>query len=67
MKFLWGLNPFKYFLGVLAIGLAIAFPRYWNHWVYFPSFPNALDSMSMALVGTYLLYLCVAEVKGRRS
>ena len=56
----------KFFLGMLAAGLAVAFPRYWNHWVYFPAFPNVLDSLAMALVGGYLLFECIKEAQRRR-
>jgi hypothetical protein len=63
LKLLWGLSSLRYFLGMLAVGLAVAFPRYWNHWVYFPAFPNVLDSAVMALIGSYLLYECVREAQ----
>jgi len=39
--------------GVLAIGLK--FPVYWDRWVYFPSVPNVLDTVFLALAGVYLL------------
>lgn len=51
-------NPVKFFLGILAICWALAFVKYLGHWVYFPVFPNILDSVGMALVGVYLLYDC---------
>ncbi|MGD0396013.1 MAG: hypothetical protein ABSB26_03780 [Nitrososphaerales archaeon] len=61
------LNSIKFFLGFLAIGLAIGFLRYFGRWVYFPWFPNVLDSVAMGAIGAYLLYEVVAEVekKGR--
>jgi len=42
-------------LGVLAI--AVKWPVYWDHWVFFPSVPNVLDSIWMTLTGAYLLLI----------
>ena len=56
MKVLWGLNPVKFFLAACALALAGAFPRYFDHWVYFPFFPNILDSALMGVIGLYLFY-----------
>jgi len=55
-KFLFNLDPVRFFLGSLAIGLAFGFPRYFGHWVYFPWFPNIIDSATMALLGLVLLW-----------
>ena len=49
MKFL--LNPVKFFLGVASIAWALGFIRYFNHWVYFPIFPNILDSLCVECLG----------------
>ena len=62
-KFLFGIDPFRFFLGSLAVALAFGFPRYFDHWVYFPLFPNVLDPMTMALVGAVLLWDVVRKVK----
>jgi hypothetical protein len=37
-----------------TIGLALKFITYFDHWVYFPSFPNALDSTFLILSVIYL-------------
>lgn len=49
-------NPLQFFLGGCALAWALGFIRYFGHWVYFPVLPNILDSLGMALIGTYLLY-----------
>jgi anaerobic C4-dicarboxylate transporter len=49
-------NPLQFFLGASAFAWALSFVRYLGHWVLFPTFPNILDSIGMALIGTYLLY-----------
>jgi hypothetical protein len=36
-----------------TVGIALKFFTYFNHWVYFPSFPNALDSAFLILSVTY--------------
>lgn len=36
-----------------TIGIALKFVTFFNHWVYFPSFPNALDSTFLILSATY--------------
>jgi len=36
-----------------TIGVALKFVTFFNHWVYFPSFPNALDSTFLILSATY--------------
>jgi hypothetical protein len=36
-----------------TIGIALKFFTFFNHWVYFPSFPNALDSGFLILSATY--------------
>jgi hypothetical protein len=62
-KFLFGIDPIRFFLGGLAIGLAFGFPRYFGHWVYFPYFPNVLDSATMAIIGAFLLYDVLRKVR----
>ncbi len=47
-------KPIAFFFGGLALGLAFGFMRYFNHWVYFPIFPNILDSFVMIAIGIYL-------------
>ncbi|MGD6806704.1 MAG: hypothetical protein ACQCN4_07070 [Candidatus Bathyarchaeia archaeon] len=37
-----------------TIGLALKFTTYFDHWVYFPAFPNALDSTFLILSVIYL-------------
>ena len=39
--------------GIFAIGLKFA--SYWDHWVYFPSFPNVVDTMFLSLAAAFLL------------
>jgi hypothetical protein len=62
-----GIDPIRFFLGFLAIGLSVAFPRYFDQWVYFPWFPNIFDSATMAIVGFVLLYDVVRKVHARTS
>ena len=56
-------NPLKFFLGGCAFGFALGFVRYFNQWVYFSAFPNELDSIGMALIGTYLVYESLRKVR----
>jgi hypothetical protein len=42
---------FVFFFG--TVGIALKFVTFFNHWVYFPSFPNALDSTFLILGSTY--------------
>jgi hypothetical protein len=58
-----GIDPLRFLLGGLAIGLSLAFFRYFDQWVYFPWFPNILDSATMAIVGLVLLYDVVKKVQ----
>jgi hypothetical protein len=66
LRFLNGLDPLRFFLGIVAIGLSFAFLRYFDHWVYFPWFPNVLDSATMAAVGFVLLYDVTRKVRTTR-
>jgi hypothetical protein len=50
-------------LGIVALGLSLGFLRYFDQWVYFPWFPNILDSATMALVGSVLLYDVIRTVR----
>ncbi len=47
-----------FFFGTIAI--ALKFVTFFNHWVYFPSFPNSLDSAFLisgsAYFVSYILY-----------
>ncbi|MCW3983293.1 MAG: hypothetical protein NWE96_04780 [Candidatus Bathyarchaeota archaeon] len=36
-----------------TIGIALKFTTYFNHWIYFSAFPNALDSTFLILSVTY--------------
>ena len=58
-----GIDPIRFFLGSLAVGLSVAFPRYFDQWVYFPTFPNVLDSITMALIGMLLMYDVLKKVR----
>ncbi|MGD6934647.1 MAG: hypothetical protein ACQCN5_10620 [Candidatus Bathyarchaeia archaeon] len=40
-----------------TIGIALKFVTFFNHWVYFPTFPNVIDS---AFLITSILYLAAA-------
>jgi len=37
-----------------TIGIALKFITFFNHWVYFPSFPNILDSTFLIFSVLYL-------------
>ena len=63
LKLLFGIDPIRFFLGSLAVALAFGFPRYFDHWVYFPWFPNVLDSMIMAFIGAVLLWDVIRKVR----
>ena len=39
-----------------TIGIALKFVTFFNHWVYFPSFPNALDSTFLIFSVLYLTW-----------
>jgi nicotinamide riboside transporter PnuC len=39
-----------------TIGMAIKFVTFFNQWVYFPSFPNALDSTFLVSAVLYLAW-----------
>jgi len=45
------------------MGLSVAFLRYFNQWVYFPWFPNIIDSATMASIGFVLCYDVVRQVR----
>jgi len=62
-KFLFNLDPVRFFLGSLALGLAFGFIRYFDHWVYFPMFPNIIDSATMALLGVVLLWDVARKIR----
>ena len=38
-----------------TIGIALKFTTYFDHWIYFPTFPNALDSTFLILSSTYFV------------
>jgi hypothetical protein len=39
-----------------TIGIALKFITFFNHWVYFPSFPNALDSTFLITATAFLTW-----------
>jgi len=39
-----------------TVGIALKFTTFFNRWVYFPSFPNALDSTFLILSVVYLAW-----------
>jgi hypothetical protein len=39
-----------------TIGIAVKFVTFFNQWVYFPSFPNALDSTFLISAVMYLAW-----------
>ena len=39
-----------------TIGIALKFVTFFNQWVYFPSFPNALDSTFLICAIAYLTW-----------
>jgi hypothetical protein len=47
-----------------TVGVALKFVTFFNHWVYFPSFPNFLDSVFLILGS---IYFVVNIVYGRRQ
>jgi hypothetical protein len=46
-----------------TIGIALKFVTFFNHWVYFPSFPNALDSTFLILGSTYFFAYSIYRKK----
>jgi Kef-type K+ transport system membrane component KefB len=42
-----------------TVGVALKFVTFFNHWVYFPSFPNFLDSAFLILSSTYFVVYIV--------
>jgi hypothetical protein len=56
MRFLWGLDPLKFFAGALTIAWGIGFARYIGNGAWsFPIWPNLLDVVGLCLVGLYLV------------
>ena len=47
-----------------SVAIALKFITYFNHWVYFPAFPNMLDSIFLVCAVTYLTFYAL---KGRAS
>ena len=56
MKFSHIQRPLAFVLAICAFAWALGFARYFDRWVYFPAFPNILDSLGISLIGIYLLY-----------
>ena len=42
-----------------TVGVALKFVTFFNQWVYFPSFPNFLDSAFLILSSTYFVVYIV--------
>ena len=59
MKFAYIQRPLAFVLAICAFAWALGFARYFDHWVYFPAFPNILDSLGISLIGIYLLYVAM--------
>jgi hypothetical protein len=47
-----------------TIGIALKFLTFFNHWVYFPSFPNVLDSTFLIVA---ILYFAWTARRGRTA
>ena len=39
-----------------TVGIALKFATFFNQWVYFPSFPNTLDSTFLIVAVVYLAW-----------
>jgi hypothetical protein len=39
-----------------VIGIALKFTTLFDHWLYFPTFPNILDALFLVLAVLYLAY-----------
>ena len=50
-EFLSFLLLLVFFFG--TVGIALKFVSFFNHWVYFPAFPNSLDSAFLILGSAY--------------
>ena len=51
-----------------TIGIALKFVTFFNHWVYFPSFPDALDSAFLILGSTYFFsWIMYKKFKGQNA
>ena len=61
MKFAFIRNPLAFFLSGISFAWAIGFARYFDHWVFFPAFPNIFDSLGLSMVGAYLLYKALGK------
>jgi len=57
VRFAFIRRPLGFVLGVSAFAWGAGFARYFDRWVFFPAFPNILDTIGMSLVGVYLLYV----------
>jgi hypothetical protein len=42
-----------------TIGIALKFATFFNHWVFFPSFPNSLDSTFLVSAVIYLAWRAI--------
>ena len=61
MKFAYIQRPLAFVLAICAFAWALGFARYFDHWVYFPAFPNIFDSLGISLIGIYLLYVALSR------
>ena len=55
MKFALIKSPASVFLGVCIIAEGLGFMKFFNHWVYFPFFPNVLDSLVLIGAGAFFM------------
>ena len=61
MKFAYIRSPLAFVLAICAFAWAIGFAKFFDHWVFFPAFPNILDSLGISLIGIYLLYVALGK------
>ena len=50
-----------------TIGIALKFVTFFDHWVYFPSFPNTLDSLFLVVSATYFFVYTVYRKRQLRK
>lgn len=51
-----------------TVGIALKFVTFFNHWVYFPSFPNILDSVFLISGSIYFfVYILINKRNSNKS
>lgn len=69
------LSPFPFLLSCLSFGLSIGFAKFYDRFVYlpnysvslppsivyFPFFPNVLDSMVLVVIAAYLMFIALQK------